>query len=249
MAAAQDRGKGFLFLIAFFIRADLIRYIFHTLMILVGGWGAYRLFKYLGFRSNRSVFALLGAVFYILNLGTAQMFGVPFEPFSVFFAFLPWEILLFLRFVEDRRNSKSSFVWLIIVNLLATPQAYQQTIFLVYVIFLIILSIGVLIRLIVKDREFLLGCFKKIGLAFFIIFLINSFWVFPQFYSFRTSVNLTKQAKINQLATGTLINENIEKGKIQYLARFENFYYDLKDINNKYLFSGWRNYLFLSHSF
>lgn len=244
MAHAADLIRAlFVFLLSFVVERSLVRYIFHHLMLLIGGMGAYNLFKHFGFNSKKSVFALLGAVFYILNLGTSQMFGVPFEPFSVFFASLPWEILSLLNYIEDKDNLKKKLFLLVLVNILATPQAYQQSIFLVYMLVICLIVLGVVVKEVINGRkEIACNYMKKFLSAVLIIFVINSFWIFPQVYTLRSSANLTKQAKINQLATDTVINRNVEKGRIQYLARFENFYYDLKDTNGNFLFSSWRNH-------
>ena len=245
MAHAADLIRSiFIFLLSLFIRTDLIRYVFHNLMLLVGGIGAFKLFLYINSKSKSFVFPFLGSALYILNLGTVQMFGLPFEPFSVFFAFLPWLILEFYRYLEEKENARKNLFRFIIVNLLATPAFYQQALFLVYLIVLFSFSLGMLIKntFSFSEKGLILSFFKRTFIVFFIIFAINSFWIFPQLYSIGYSTSVTSQSKINQLATENVIDENNEKGKIQYLARFENFYYELKDTNKKYLFAPWREY-------
>ncbi|MFZ2664088.1 MAG: hypothetical protein WAX66_01895 [Patescibacteria group bacterium] len=251
MAHAADLVRAlFLYFLSFVINKSLLRYIFHHLVLLLGGIGAYNLFNYLGFKSKKSPFVLLGATFYILNLGTAQMFGLPFEPFSVFFAFLPWEILFFINYIEDKSRSKKSLLLFILTNILATPQAYQQSQFLVYVLVISLIALGIVIKRVVSGSKKEVPIYiKNTFSALLVIFIINSFWILPQIYSLRSSVDLAKQAKINQLATDTLINRNVEKGKVQYLARFENFYYDLRDTDGNYLFSSWKSYFNNKYAF
>ena len=49
------------------------------------------------------IISFLGALFYLFNLGTMQMFFLPFEAFSSFFAFLPWSLWSFLRVISIRQ--------------------------------------------------------------------------------------------------------------------------------------------------
>ena len=244
MAHAADLLRAlFIFLISFFLKQNLVRYVFHHLMLLVGGIGAFNLFKHLGFKSKNSPFAFLGATFYILNLGTVQMFALPFEPFSVFFAFLPWLILVFFLYIEELHHTKKTLNKFLLINILATPAFYQQTIFLVYIIVLGLLFLGLIVKYTFeKERQSLLTYLRNFFSVVLLIFIVNSFWLLPQFYTFASSADVTRQSKINQLATDTVMNKNIEKGQIQYLGRFENFYYDLKDINQESLFSSWMEY-------
>jgi len=244
MAHAADLLRAlFIFFISFFMKQNMVRYFFHHLMLLVGGVGALTLFRYLGFKSKSTILAFLGAVFYVLNLGTIQIFALPFEPFSIFFASLPWLVFVFLDYVENPGHPKKSLRSFVIVNVLSTPAFYQQALFLVYLIFLAFLFLGLIIKtLIDKQKNRLMIYFKNLFFSLIIIFAVNSFWLLPQFYTVRFSANVTKQSKINQLATETIVNKNIEKGRLVYLARLENFYYDLRDINQEYLFSPWKNH-------
>ncbi|NTU46437.1 hypothetical protein HGA88_02325 [Candidatus Roizmanbacteria bacterium] len=81
-------------------------------------------------RADTSSF--LGALFYLLNFATIQMFYVPFEAFSVFSAFLPWEIWIFMKLLEQKKWSRKDVILFVVINFLATPQAYVQTLFIVY---------------------------------------------------------------------------------------------------------------------
>ena len=244
MAHAADIIRAiFLFLISFVLKENLVRYFFHHLMLLIGGIGAFKLFSFLGFKSKHSFLAYIGAVFYILNLGTVQIFALPFEPFSVFFAFLPFLIITFLTYIQSTEHSRKRILGFLIINLLATPAFYQQTMFIVYLIVISLLSFGLMLRdFFERKYKEIYRILKNSIFAIFFIVLINTFWILPQFYSIRSSASVTRQSKINQLATETVVNKNIEKGKLRYLARLENFYYDLKDINQNYLFSSWRGH-------
>jgi len=78
--------------------------------------------------------ATLGALFYILNLGTMQYFAVPYEAFSHFFASLPWLLLTVFAYV-DKQNRKTLALFTL-ATLLAIPMNYIPTIFVVYCVIL-----------------------------------------------------------------------------------------------------------------
>ena len=87
----------FLCLMSFFLPLSTLRYVFTFLMLLLGGFGMKKLLKFIG----NDIAALSGALFYILNIGTVQIFYVPFDPFVVFFGFLPWLVYIFLKSLEN----------------------------------------------------------------------------------------------------------------------------------------------------
>jgi len=104
MAHAADLPRAvFLWIMSFIIPQNMIRYFYHFLMLLLGGMGAFVLFK-----KTSAVNAFFGALFYMLNLGTVQIFYLPFESFSTFFALLPWGIWAFLFVIARNIVTKQS---------------------------------------------------------------------------------------------------------------------------------------------
>ena len=88
----------FLWLMSFFLPLSALRYVFTFLMLFLGAIGMKKLLRFIGNETT----ALSGALFYILNLGTVQIFYSPFDPFVVFFGFLPWLIYIFIKTLEQR---------------------------------------------------------------------------------------------------------------------------------------------------
>ena len=223
-----------LFFVGLLLPSSIIRYFFHFLMIYLGGLGFFTLLKFLGFKKEKQVLAFIGACFYILNLGTLQIFSLPFEPFSVFFGMLPWEIYIFLRFVYAKRLTPGLIFSLVAVNLLATPQAYLQTLFVVYILCLGFFSFGMFFEK--EDNKKLI---RRFLVAFGLIIMVNLFWILPQVYFLQTSLEVVKESKINQLATDIVSRQNIEKGNLKSFARLEGFYFDLYDTNDHLIFGPW----------
>jgi hypothetical protein len=250
MAHAADLIRAlFIFFLSFIMPQNLIRYFYHFLMLFLGGLG---MLKLLG----GGTAAFLGALFYIFNLGTIQIFYLPFEPFSTFFAFLPWGIWSFKKIINNppkadafRRTSvkcvtyKRDLFWFFVINFLGTPSFYTQQLFVVYLLILGLISLGKILKdfstpLEMTDKKIL----KNIIIAFGLIFIINSFWILPQLYFVKTSSSVVYNAKSNQLATEDVYFQNREKGTLKYFLRLEGFYYDLFDKNNQLLFLPWKKH-------
>jgi hypothetical protein len=239
MAHAADLIRAvFIFFLSFILPQNLIRYFYHFLMLFLGGLGMLSLL-------GGGAAAFLGALFYIFNLGTIQIFYLPFEPFSTFFAFLPWGIWSFMSLTcnVERETFKRKLFWFFVINLLGTPSFYTQQLFVVYLLILGVISLGKILRdfstpLEMTGKKIL----KNILVAFGLIFIINSFWILPQIYFVKTSSSVVYNAKSNQLATEDVYFQNREKGTLKYFLRLEGFYYDLFDKNNQLLFFSWKKH-------
>ncbi|MFC1722049.1 hypothetical protein ACFL0C_00185, partial [Patescibacteria group bacterium] len=237
MAHAADLVRAvFLWIVSFVLPQSMIRYFFHFLMVYIGGVGLFFLLRYMGFRKDKQVLAFAGAAFYMLNLGTMQIMSLPFEPFSTFFGFLPWEIYVFLRFAYADNVKPKHLLALIIVNILATPQAYLQTLFVVYILCLGFFAFGMLLE------NYSRRLVRRFIVAFGLIIAVNLFWILPQFYFIQSSVSVVKESKINQIATDIVNRQNHEKGTIRDFARLEGFYYDLHDTQNNLIFKPWHTH-------
>jgi len=73
---------------SFVLPQSFLRYFFHFVMLFVGVFGVYTILDTLLLahspkRMGKKA-AFLGALFYLLNLGTIQYFYTPFEPYSTF---------------------------------------------------------------------------------------------------------------------------------------------------------------------
>jgi hypothetical protein len=162
----------FLWLMSLVIPNQFSRYFYHFLMLFVGALGMYFFSKNIvlaKLTKNKREISLVAATFYLLNFGTVQYFFTPFEPFSTFWGFFPWEIYVLFQylFFPSRRN----LLILAVVNLAASAQAYVQPLFVVYGSVVALLSLGYL------RRTWSLAALKTVALAGLVIFLINSYWI------------------------------------------------------------------------
>lgn len=244
MAHASDLPRQIvLWLVSFVLPKDLIRYAYHFSMVFIGMAGVYATLKRF-FLSEKKlhiaiIASLLGAVFYLLNLGTIQYFFVPFEPYSTFWGFFPWEIFALLLFLEH--PSKRRAFLLFLINFFAIPQAYVQTIFFVYIICLCVILAFWAIKT-KKKASIFIG--SKIIL---LIFFINSFWLLPNLYFVFHDVSVTQNSMQNQMATEKFFQMNQKRGTITDFPILREFYYDFFYYNNSqghfdYLMSTWRDH-------
>jgi len=197
-----------LLLMSFIIPAQLLRYTWTFLMLFTGSAGVYFLIKKLVLKDSefsyfkKQSISLLGALFYLLNLSTIQTFYAPFEAFVTHFAALPWLLLTSLFFFI--KPSFKNGLLLALVLILATPQAYIQTLFLVYVISLLLLTFTLAI---LKPSFFVFKSFLKM---ITIILVVNAFWLLPFLYFTITNSQVVFTAKINQMSTETVFLQNIK---------------------------------------
>jgi hypothetical protein len=232
MAHASDLIRALLlWFLSFVIPQNLIRYSYHFFMLFLGGLGMSVLL-------GNGVFGFLGALFYILNLGTVQVFFLPFEPFSTFFAFLTWGMWIFMKLINRNILDTKYLILFFFINLLGTPSFYTQQLFVVYILILGLLSIGI----IWESGKSKTKIIKNTLFSFILIFIINSFWLLPQIYFVKTSSNVVFEAKGNQLATEDTYFQNKDKGTLPYFLKLEGFYFNLLDKNNKPLFLAWQNH-------
>lgn len=242
--------------LSFVLPVTVVRYVYHFGMIAIGALGMYMLIE----RSQSHMSphdregipewkqhtrSMLGSLFYILCYGTVQIFAVPFEAFSTFLGFLPWLIWSFLRYVKPfapHVGRPHNLAWftgfgtLVLVNLLATPLAYVQTMFVVYMLVLGVLSVSLLVA-----QTHRLQSLTRIFIALVTIVTLNAFWLLPQVYFIASGGAETVQnAKINQLSTEDVVLQNREKGNIESFMTMTGFYSDLDDSQNQPLFGAWK---------
>jgi len=256
MAHAADLPRAiFLWIASFVIPQNMIRYFYHFLMLLVGGLGIFKLFdqhltsevKLLQQSQEKTseVFAFLGGLFYILNLGMIQIFYLPYEAFSTFFALLPWGVWIFSRILNSE-TMKQSNNWklLFLINLLGAPAFYTQQLFIVYMLVLGCVTLGKIMdpRFHGDDNNRTMKQLHNIILAFVLILIINSFWLLPQLYFLKTNSKVVTEAKNNTLSTENVFYQNYEKGTLNNFLRLEGFYFDLKGKDNTFLFAPWKDH-------
>lgn len=232
----------FLWLISLILPGELIRYYYHFLILFAGSSGVYTFVTHilLPHHEDRKKAGFLASLFYLFNLGTVQYMYVPFEPYSTFLGFFPWELWALFKFLEH--PTRKNLALFALINIAALGQAYVQTVFLVYVMIVgFILSIHALLK---RNAVSL----KHLALIPLTIFCVNAFWLMPNLYFVAKNVGVTQNAMQNRMATDKFYEMNKNRGTIQDFALLKEFYYDFYDYNQKtdrfdYLLADWRYHM------
>lgn len=231
----------YVYLLSLFLPSNLIRYVFTFLMHFFGGVGTYFLVKKLIKRNEafNRLTALAGAFFYLLNPATIQMFYTPLEAFTIHFGFLPWLILVFINFLES--GKKKDLLILFLVNLLALSQSHVPTVFIVYALVLIFISIYLLLKNFKRN-------FKRIVFSFLTLFAVNAFWGMPYVYSSLISPKEIISSKVNILSNPEVVLMNRGFGNLKDTVLFRGFSLSYGDWDKnwefKYQLEAWRSHLF-----
>lgn len=200
---------------------DLIRYLWHFAMIFLGTFGVYfGLVKTAKFKPATS---FISALFYLLSFGSVQNFWAPLETFSTFWGFFPWLIFSLFNYLEN--PSHPNLKKLLLINLLAIPSFYVQTVFIVYLLVLSIIFI-------LYPQSF--STLIKIG-------LINSFWLLPLIYFLFTNLNNPTSGIGNFMSNDETFLRNFHRGGILDFLLLRGYYYDFPK-DSGYFMDSWRNY-------
>ena len=204
----------------------LIRYFWHFSMLGLGTLG-----MYWGLGKFEKKERFLAALFYLLNFGTIQIFWPPYEAFSTFWGFFPWLVFLLWQVLE--KPSRKNWRLLILINILAIPSFYIQTLFLIYLGVLGILGLAAILGSLKKLAAFL----RSLGL----ILLINAFWLLPFAYFLATNLQNPRLGISNQIASGETFLRNQRRGTPADFLLLRGYYYDFFD-NQQPLMAPWQKH-------
>jgi len=245
-----------LFLLSFLFPLSSLRYFYHFFALFIGGIGAYELIRRITLRDKpywiQQTGATIGALFYILNLGTMQYFAVPYEAFSHFFASLPWLLLtLFLYLKNPKRYTLFFFA---LTSLCAIPMNYIPTIFVVWAIMIgIIGSVDIFNRM--RNQTKTLSPIRRLwnalkpSLCIIIVTIcINAYWLFPFAAFVRNGTGFVAETKINRMFTQEAFLRNQQFGTLADVAMLKGFLFNTTDLvdtkdTHDFIMKPWITYL------
>lgn len=244
--AAELTRLPLLFLLDLILPSSAVRYAFFSLMYVMGGVGMYQFIRRCWFEhrigSQFDWAATLGALLFLLNLGTLQHFYVPLEMFAVHFASIGFVLCTLYQAVKYPSPQKYAAFFL--VQLLATSVAHTATLFYMYVavlfVYAALLSLGTWRKKITIIKQLvILGC---------LILIANLFWIAPNlYYVFHHSEYVT-DAKITRQFSTEAFWQNQAFGKLSDILILKNFLfnwmdYDFTSQSFNPLFSSWERLL------
>jgi hypothetical protein len=216
----------FLWFNSLFLPTSFLRYLYFFICLILGPLGVYFFLLKIVFREclalEKKFFSFLGALFYLLNLGTLQHFFVPFEMFATQYAALGWLFLFATQFLQ--KPKKQILILFALTTFWATPQAYAATLWYAFFISLIVYLLSWLI----------INRFKSIKQIFILIgvtLIINSFWLLPNLYYIFQHSGEVLSAKINQLFSEEAFLHNYQYGNLQNVALLKNHLFSWTQLN------------------
>jgi len=215
------------YVFSFIFPIQSIRPLFTLLIYYLGGLGMFFLMKEFVKKirihqdiSERLIeyIALFSALFYMLNLGTIQMFTVQLETFIANYAALPWLFLCTWRLIE--KPSKKNVGVYIVVNFFSTLQGFIPSLFVAYSI---ALGLFLLIYFLYNRTR---KSFKNIVLLVVLTTCINAYWLLPVAYYAKTMKSIYPNSNINLKYTEEYIQRNKKYGDIMNVPLIKGFIFD-----------------------
>lgn len=235
-----------LYLLSFVIPVEMLRSVFTFLCLYIGGIGSYFLIQKIlsGFQGNDTFeriyryvdyISLLGALYYMFNLGVIMIFYVQLEPFIAAFASLPW-LFLSTIYVLEKRTRKRLLAFLGI-NIFASIQAFVPPVFLVYAMGL---AVFLFIEVMLKRRT----TPHIIKTALFILiltFIANLHWILPVGYFTLQNMGTRNESYVNIQSTNEFIARSKKYGDLKSVALLKGFTFDTTEgvISKQPVFSAW----------
>ena len=186
-----------LWIVSFVVPSNYLRWVWHMGMLALGPIGMWYLTMKLWKWSESA--SLVTSAFYLLNLATVQYFYTPYESFSGFYGFLPWLISMFTRYLKE--GNRRDLLKFLGVSILATTAFYVQTLFVVYVLILGIISL-----------TYLSTNWKRVLTGWTVVFMVNAFWLLPVMYFVVSNAGVVGMSKINSVASPETAHMNEAMG-------------------------------------
>ncbi len=216
------RSLIFLFL-KFLIPLNFIRYFYTYLCIFIGVFSMKKLLEKYIFPGQSKIFPLIGAIYYLFNLGTLQNFYTPFEAFSAYYAFLPLSFYLTFKFFDKEKNS----LLLLILGFIFGTFAFQvPTLFIVHSALWGPIFLYLIIKNLYKKN------FQKVNQVFhagFLHVLINLFWFLPFAYFVISNISIRFSSISSRLSSDVSFFQNVRYANLWDIALMRGFWFSNLD--------------------
>lgn len=187
--------------------------------------------------------ALLASLFYLLNLGTVQVFYAPLEAFTAMYGLLPWAIWSIVQYWQAPRLK--SLLILLFIQIIFSMIGFIPPQFVAYGMVFVALSIGYVLG----QRKSWWIAVKRVLVAGVVAMIANAYWLLPiAYYSVYGASNYVN-AKNNQVSTPDFQYMSEARGTWRDVALMRGFFIDSSDSvikgEGKFfeIFEPWNNYL------
>lgn len=168
---------------------------------------------------NAQLAAVVGSLWYLMNLGTVQHYVVVFEMFAVQYAALGWIFYLAIQYLLHNKPKQLAYFFL--ASFLASSMAYASLLWFAYAASLAIFSAGFIIlspSIRIIKRIIILGL-TTLG--------ANAYWLLPNLYFLLSEASsYSKNSHMNRLFSPEAFFQNQAYGQIENLAIIKNFLFN-----------------------
>lgn len=231
-----------LWISSFVLPQNVLRYLYTSSMLLIGPLGMFYLLDHILDGKDQRIHKMVsfvGSIYYLLNIATVQIFFTPFDAFVTHYGFLPWLVYVFI--LNLQKLNRKNILLFIFLNILAIPQGFVTTIFVVYLLaFLLIIA---LLFWETKDKKVLVTG-AKLGT---LLIVINSYWFLPFVYYTVSHAMITVNSHMSYMSTEDIFERNKQFGDFVSVMALKGFSYNFVDINANrgysYLLGAWRDHI------
>lgn len=234
----------FLWVASLVVPTMYLRSGFTFLMYFVGVVGVYKLVRRIFGKDRFAPWgAMIGAMYYGLNLGMVQTFFAPLESFVVMYGLLPWVILTISNYLNI--PSKKNLLIVFGVQILFSVIGFIPPLFVAYGFVLVGMMLGHLWK---GRREFGKNL-SKILLMGIVILIAHLYWLMPVVRYSLFGSQAYVEAKNNELSTPDFQYMSEARGKVTDTMILRGFFIDSSDSvlegETKFypIFEAWNEYL------
>jgi hypothetical protein len=200
----------------------LVRSVFTFLCLYAGGFGVYTLLRLLlGDRKDAEFASTVGALFYVLNLATIQIFAIQLDAFAGHFATLPWVFWALTACLT--RSYRRDWLFLVVTLFLSTFQAFIPSVFLAFGA-----AWGIFLLVYLIAHRFRPASIGKVAAVAALTLAVNAYWLFPILYYQQAGNATFLNSYNNMISTDDFIEKNRKYGDSQDMALLRGFYWDLE---------------------
>ena len=204
------------FPLSLILPVPFLRFAYFFLTLAIGSLGMFYFLKHL-LSDKKGIAGFVGSLFYLLNLGTLQIYYFPLEMFATLFATLPWLFLFVSKYLSGGR--KKDLVMFLFFTLFSTPMAHTATLFYAY--------FGMLFLFILFQKSWKRGWF-----ILFLTLAINSFWLLPNLYFVINNGQIVQNSKISTQFSETAFLTGKQFGNLKDTLLFKNYLFDWGKYDN-----------------
>lgn len=209
-----------LYLAHFILPLSFLRYFYIFLNLVAGTLGMYLLLK--KHFVKQKIPSFLGALFYLLNIGTVQIFNVPFEMFTTLFATLPFIFYFAISYMGEAQHRSRNLLLFALLAILNTPSAYAATLWYIFFGSFFIYFLAFSIVNFNKDIKI----FRRFLHLILVFLAVNFYWLLPNIYFILNHGAEVAHANVNRLFSDQAFLKNKEFGNIKDILLLKSFYFD-----------------------